>query len=225
MSSLVWLRNRSAALCLSGLGVLISLGQGCSDDPDSNVGEDVGEDTSSTGGNTAASSDSETGELPAECAVLDSDANGASCGTYIESDEGCVAGTGGEETGDDGTGDGGTGDGGTESGAGDCDDEVANDAVVACVAQSASDGVAFTFGHSIYQGGGQYDLSISYRVAADGSMSRTEVGDDDLCEVDLASVHEAVDLSACDSWSCITSALGGATTIAACRDESDCDGV
>lgn len=224
-------RNSSSARTpnlLRSLGacVWITLGLACTNTPDSPDSETAA-GTESQG---STETETETEGTNAACDVIDVPVDDVSCGTYEDSDEGCggEAGTGGDGTGGGGTGGGGTGGGetggGSESG-GVCEaDEAANDAVVACVAQAVSDGVAFSFGYHYYRNGGQYNTRDSYHVGADGSFWSSSSGDSDLCTFSRSAVYPPLDLSTCGSYGCIRSAANG-PALAVCMDEENCDGI
>lgn len=153
----------------------------------------------------ACETTSDSPDRPAACEVLDAAVDEVECGTYEDSDEGC----------------GGSDSGGSDSG-GTCEaDEASNDAVVACVAQAAGDGVAFTFDYHYRRYFGTIDTANGYHVGADGSLWRSSVGASDACNFDRTAVYPSVDPSTCGSLDCIRAA-GEVEELAVCSSEGNC---
>jgi hypothetical protein len=176
-----------------------------------------------TGNAETGNTETETGS-PAVCdALVIPD---TSCGVYEDSDE-CPGGAdSGGSGGETGAGDTGATDTGGSGGSDACDEvEAANAAVVACVQQAETDGIAFRVGYHYYLNGGQYDSTTSYRVAVDGMMWQQASGDSDLCTYSRTTVHGAVDLGDCETWDCMHGRLEAAELVETCEDVESCDGV
>ena len=145
----------------------------------------------------------------AACPVTE-DPDAEPCGTFLDSDEGCD-GSGGES-------------------GGECDEITAanNDAVVACVAGAAADGVPFVVGHEYFRNGGQYDTLRTHHVGANGDAWNRYSGYSDLCTVEETTVQRGIslaELSQCTAWSCIETELAGVETVETCENSTNCDGV